>query len=213
MINPIIAITPTIIFITCVFVFVGLRKESRKYIAEMRQLSEDQTRIMNVIFLKKIIRFFAESKTSRDTEQLLDNMENFIERIEEGASNIASDATKEIAELHNYLDRITRKQKNLASLQVLTSIMTNTVLAYGIIVAAMQYFILILYILVPSFAPIKQIDDIMIGATLLFGAVIILFYVDIVRLTGRIKNLKYSDHEPVKTADNEPGINSFNPAR
>ncbi|EQB71171.1 MAG: hypothetical protein AMDU1_APLC00033G0022 [Thermoplasmatales archaeon A-plasma] len=129
MINPIMVITPTIIFITCLFVFVGLRKESRKYIAEMRQLSEDQTRIMNVIFLKKIIRFFVESKTSRDTEQLLDNMENFTERIEEGASNIASDATKEIAELHNYLDRITRKQKNLVSLQALTSIMTNTVLA------------------------------------------------------------------------------------
>ncbi|EQB68141.1 MAG: hypothetical protein AMDU5_GPLC00016G0015 [Thermoplasmatales archaeon Gpl] len=213
MINPIMVITPTIIFITCLFVFVGLRKESRKYIAEMRQLSEDQTRIMNVIFLKKIIRFFVESKTSRDTEQLLDNMENFTERIEEGASNIASDATKEIAELHNYLDRITRKQKNLVSLQALTSIMTNTVLAYGIIVAAMQYTILTLYIIVPSFAPIKQIDDIMIGATLIFGAVIILFYVDIVRLARRVKNLKYSDHELVKTADNEPGINSLNPAR
>ena len=213
MINPIMVITPTIIFITCLFVFVGLRKESRKYIAEMRQLSEDQTRIMNVIFLKKIIRFFVESKTSRDTEQLLDNMENFIERIEEGASNIASDATKEIAELHNYLDRITRKQKNLVSLQALTSIMTNTVLAYGIIVAAMQYTILTLYIIVPSFAPIKQIDDIMIGATLIFGSVIILFYVDIVRLARRVKNLKYSDHELVKTADNEPGINSLNPAR
>ncbi len=213
MINPIMAITPTIIFITCLFVFVGLRKESRKYIAEMRQLSEDQTRIMNVIFLKKIIRFFVESKTSRDTEQLLDNMENFTERIEEGASNIASDATKEIAELHNYLDRITRKQKNLVSLQALTSIMTNTVLAYGIIVAAMQYTILTLYIIVPSFAPIKQIDDIMIGATLIFGSVIILFYVDIVRLARRVKNLKYSDHELVKTADNEPGINSLNPAR
>ncbi len=213
MINPIMVITPTIIFITCLFVFVGLRKESRKYIAEMRQLSEDQTRIMNVIFLKKIIRFFVESKTSRDTEQLLDNMENFTERIEEGASNIASDATKEIAELHNYLDRITRKQKNLVSLQALTSIMTNTVLAYGIIVAAMQYTILTLYIIVPSFAPIKQIDDIMIGATLIFGSVIILFYVDIVRLARRVKNLKYSDHELVKTADNEPGINSLNPAR
>ena len=213
MINPIMVITPTIIFITCLFVFVGLRKESRKYIAEMRQLSEDQTKIMNVIFLKKIIRFFVESKTSRDTEQLLDNMENFTERIEEGASNIASDATKEIAELHNYLDRITRKQKNLVSLQALTSIMTNTVLAYGIIVAAMQYTILTLYIIVPSFAPIKQIDDIMIGATLIFGSVIILFYVDIVRLARRVKNLKYSDHELVKTADNEPGINSLNPAR
>ena len=91
--------------------------------------------------------------------------------------------------------------------------MTNTVLAYGIIVAAMQYTILTLYIIVPSFAPIKQIDDIMIGATLIFGSVIILFYVDIVRLARRVKNLKYSDHELVKTADNEPGINSLNPAR
>ncbi|MCL4340553.1 MAG: hypothetical protein M1431_00430 [Candidatus Thermoplasmatota archaeon] len=213
MINPVIALTPTIIFVTCVFVYIGLRKESRKYIAELKELNEEQTRIMNMIFLKKIISFFLESKTSRDTEQLLDSMENFAEKIEEGASNIASDATHEIADLHSYLDRISRKQKNLASLQVLTSVITNTVLVYGVIVAAMQYSILLLFITAPPFAPIRQINDIMIGATLIFGAVIILFYVDIVRLTGRTNNLEYSDQEPVKTADNDPGMNSFNPAR
>lgn len=202
MINPIVEWTPTIILITCSSLYMALRSESRKFIEELKELGEEQAKIMKLIFLRKLILFFLESKTSKDADQLLEHVEIFAEKIEEGADNITNDATYEIADLNGYLERIRKNQKNLTSLETLFSILTRIVLAYGIIVAAMQYFIILIYVELPAFAPIKQVNDIMIGATLIFGSVIILLYMDIALRTHALRESKYVDHDTNMSAEN-----------
>lgn len=203
MINLILALTPTIILITCVLVYFGLKIESGKYLADLRDLNDEQTRVMNLIFLKKMIHFFMDSKTSRDTDKLLDNMDLLAEKIESEASNVANDATGDIEDLHSYLVKINRRQRNLSSLEATFSVMVKTVLCYGIVVAAIQYSIILIYVKFPFFAPLTQINDIMLGATIVFGTIIIMMYLDIARRTKKVRERKFWDHDTFDVSDTD----------
>lgn len=213
MLSSFVIITPALILATCILVFFEMRTESGKYLSELKEIAEQQTRVMNLIFLKKVIHFFTDSKTSKDTSDILENLDMFAEGMERGASNVASDASSEIADLHLHLNMISVNQRNLASLETMFTIMSRVVLAYGIVIAAMQYFIVLLYVVFPLFAPLSQANDVMVGATLIFGSVIILLYADVAKKIRRIKSFRYEDLDRSSPGDHEITVSRTNSIR
>lgn len=181
-------ILPTLILLTSLGVYKGLKREADKFIEQLKEANDEISKIMKLIFLKKIIRFFSESKTSRDTDMLLEDVRTFAQRIEDGATSVTNDAFYEIADLHDYLDRINSKQKNLASIDAMFSILVKIIVAFGVIVASVQYSIIIYMLNFSASHLMRQVNFILAGASLVMGSVIILVYLDIARRSSKIRN-------------------------
>lgn len=205
-------ILPTLILLTSLGVYKGLKRESEKFIEQLKEANDEISKIMKLIFLKKIIRFFSESKTSRDTDMLLEDARTFAQRIEDGATSVTNDAFYEIADLHDYLDRINNKQKNLASIDAMFSILVKIIVAFGVIVASVQYSIIIYLLNFSASHLMRQVNFILAGASLVMGSVIILVYLDIARRSSKIKNDEELDMDLAaeNTGVNVSGIRTAN---
>ena len=191
---------PTMILATSLGVYKALNIEIHRYLDQLKQSSEARLRVMNLIFFRKMLQFFGNSRTSRATEEILDEFERKEYGKMENAGDIAGQAMGEIEDLHRYLMRISQSQKDISSLETMFNVLSRMIVIYGATVAAAQYVILMISSEFPHFDFIRMLVNIIVEASLIFGMIVILIYFDI---NHRIKLMKRDELKDAWTGDNE----------
>ncbi len=198
--NLLFILLPTIILATSLGIYKAISVEIRKYMDQLRGSSEARLRVMNLIFFRKMLQFFGNSRTSRATEEILKEFEKKEYGKMEDAGNIAGQALDEIEDLHSYLMRISQNQKDISSLETMFNVLSRTILIYGATVAAAQYIILLISSEISHFDLIRMLVNIIVETSLIFGMIVILIYLDI---NHRIKLMKREGLEDAGPGESE----------
>ncbi|MEM0156505.1 MAG: hypothetical protein QXN26_00370 [Thermoplasmataceae archaeon] len=191
---------PTIILATSIGVYKALNVEIRRYMDQLKQSSEARLRVMNLVFFRKMLQFFGNSKTSKATGEILNEFERKEYKKIENAGNIAGEAMDEIEDLHRYLMRISQSQKEISSLETMFNVLSRMIVIYGATVAAAQYVVLVISGEISHFDLIRMLVNIIVEASLIFGMIVILIYLDI---NHRIKLMKREELKDAWPGDSE----------
>ncbi len=193
--NTYFILLPTVILLSSLIAYIILKQEVKSYLRNLKWNVEIKYRIMNLAFLKDMVSFYSDSKTSHITEDILDHLT--IE-IETNAETLTKSAMEEVEILHRRLNAIRYNSRNYYVVETLYWILINLVVVYGISVALVQY---VLLYTISSGEPslyLALVNTLLAGATIVFGSVVGLILFQIFRKTKWILDLSGEVALPLK---------------
>lgn len=185
-----ILLLPTAIFITSVLVYYILKEEIGNYLKRLKKRMELGYRVMNLQFLKEMISFFSDSKTSNIIAEMLEKLPA---QIDENAEAVTQNAMSEIEYLHRYLNAIRNNSQEYFAVEALYSTLIDTVVLYGISIAVVQYMLLFSIFRGRVTIYLGIVNVIVIYGTIIFGCIVGLILMQIYRKTRRINTLPLMD--------------------
>lgn len=174
---------PTVILISSVLAYDILKREVSKYLVGLKKRVEIKYRIMNLLFLRKIVTFFSESNTSHLTEDVLNSLSS---KLDEDAETLARKALPEVEELHESLNLIRMNSHDYYVVETLYSILINMVFIFGVTVSLVQYILLFLIFRGQPTLFLDLINVVIVAATMVFGGVVFLVTMEIISKTRKI---------------------------
>jgi len=185
--NLLLLLIPTVILAVTMIAYGEMKIEIGRYVRSLEEMVNSKTEVMKLLFVKRLLQFFGESRTSARLQALIDEMSRSDNGLERGIEGLAKDAASDIGVLDSYLGKISEISESLGSVATLFSTLRGIILTWGVLVSTAQYLILAIYFVGPFSGHLGEINLIFLSSMMpLVGSVFII----ILQLNRRIQRLR-----------------------
>ena len=206
--NHILIFVPTTVLLSSIVVYFFLKKESDFYIEKIREKKNRKARLISLQLIKGIILFFGTSRTSRETDRILQALAGSGTLEDHDIDQISMSAIPEISFLYSQIEDMRRMDHESGVLETLLRILVIFILIYGVVVSVIQYTVLFGYYLFPGSINVGEISQIIIGATIIFALLALFICLDVFRRASLMVRVSIDNSEAalakmVKTQEQE----------
>ncbi len=206
--NHILIFVPTTVLLSSIVVYFFLKKESDFYIEKIREKKNRKARLISLQLIKGIILFFGTSRTSRETDRILQALAGSGTLEDHDIDQISMSAIPEISFLYSQIEDMRRMDHESGVLETLLRILVIFILIYGVVVSVIQYTVLFGYYLFPGSINVGEISQIIIGATIIFALLALFICLDVFRRASLMVRVSIDNSEAalakiVKTHEQE----------
>ena len=206
--NHILIFVPTTVLLSSIVVYFFLKKESDFYIEKIREKKNRKARLISLQLIKGIILFFGTSRTSRETDRILQALAGSGTLEDQDIDQISMSAIPEISFLYSQIEDMRRMDHESGVLETLLRILVIFILIYGVVVSVIQYTVLFGDYLFPGSINVGEISQIIIGATIIFALLALFICLDVFRRASLMVRVSIDNSEAalakiVKTQEQE----------
>ena len=206
--NHILIFVPTTVLLSSIVVYFFLKKESDFYIEKIREKKNRKARLISLQLIKGIILFFGTSRTSRETDRILQALAGSGTLEDHDIDQISMSAIPEISFLYSQIEDMRRMDHESGVLETLLRILVIFILIYGVVVSVIQYTVLFGDYLFPGSINVGEISQIIIGATIIFALLALFICLDVFRRASLMVRVSIDNSEAalakmVKTQEQE----------
>lgn len=206
--NHILIFVPTTVLLSSIVVYFFLKKESDFYIEKIREKKNRKARLISLQLIKGIILFFGTSRTSRETDRILQALAGSGTLEDQDIDQISMSAIPEISFLYSQIEDMRRMDHESGVLETLLRILVIFILIYGVVVSVIQYTVLFGDYLFPGSINVGEISQIIIGATIIFALLALFICLDVFRRASLMVRVSIDTSEAalakiVKTQEQE----------
>lgn len=206
--NHILIFVPTTVLLSSVVIYFFLKKEADSYIEKVRDRKNRKAHMISLNLIRDIVLFFGTSRTSRETDRVLQSLSGNGKLDEDEIYQISISAIPEISVLYTRIEEMRRMDHESGILETLLRILVIFILLYGVIVSLIQYTVLFTDYFIPGSINIGEISQLVIGATIIFSVSALFICLDVFRRADIMANSPsdYTD-SPFKEAVASPDQN------
>lgn len=184
----ILYLIPTAIIILTVVIARVVKNSFGEYVGDLESKVKELENVLNLSFMKELLDFFVSSQASKAAERLVSSADGDPERVSEAVSGAARSSGNEIEKLYGSMKRTLKPSLDLERVKFVSRMINNLIYLYGISIAAIEYLLITVTILLPNHQLSVTLDGVFFGVTVIFGVFVIVIVFDLVRYSGRINN-------------------------
>lgn len=179
--NHILIFVPTTVLLSSIIVYFFLKREADSYIEKVREKKNRKAHLISLQLIKGIILFFGTSRTSRETDRILQELAGKGTIEDQDIDQMSMSAIPEISVLYSQIEDMRRMDHESGVLETLLRILVIFILIYGVMVSLIQYMVLFADYLFPGTINVGEISQIIIGATIIFALLALFICLDVFR--------------------------------
>ena len=184
----ILYLIPTAIVILTIVIARVVKNSFGEYIGDLDGKVRELENVLNLSFMKELLDFFVSSQASKAAERLVSSADGDPEKVSEAVSGAARTSNTEIEKLYGSMKRTLQPSVDLEKVKFVSRMINNLIYLYGISIAAIEYLLITVTILLPNNQLSITLDGVFFGVTVIFGIFVIVIVFDLVRYSGRINN-------------------------
>ncbi|MEM3676177.1 MAG: hypothetical protein QXV22_03870 [Thermoplasmataceae archaeon] len=191
-------LTPTMILVVSIVAYFFLRNEISRYLAWLDELASINSHILNINFLKEVVKFFGNSPTSAFTMSLMQAIQSGVSISDSEAELLSVNAMRDVEGLHSFLDEMKKNSRNTFEASIILRLAVNIIMIFCVSVSLVQYALIFIYLRLGVYSYIAMVGNIVDGASLIFCIIIGLL---LAMMLFRVREIKAKNEGLVKSFD------------
>ncbi|MEM0158954.1 MAG: hypothetical protein QW812_05535 [Thermoplasmataceae archaeon] len=191
-------LTPTMILVVSIVAYFFLRNEISRYLAWLDELASINSHILNINFLKEVVKFFGNSPTSAFTMSLMQAIQSGVSISDSEAELLSVNAMRDVEGLHSFLDEMKKNSRNTFEASIILRLAVNIIMIFCVSVSLVQYALIFIYLRLGAYSYIAMVGNIVDGASLIFCIIIGLL---LAMMLFRVREIKAKNEGLVKSLD------------